>query len=451
MGDFKIDADLHSALREVRESIRVLFEQLRLRNENGDVSGKERLERVPALAKRNFGNLTGDHIGRAVAEAWRLVDFLEGASAGQLSPLAREGLRVVELDAQMARLRASEPWKDAARRLRQAMDASVTMPESTGAKAIAINGPAPRSGDAAADDQRAGGRVDNPVVAPFAVPEPSGGSRKARYWPGLLIGLTAAGAGALTLALWPSERPHDPRTACLPLERASESDRAAHWQIARLDPVPLPEPDPARPAPVILTISDPEDGPVSSIFTTSQFSFETHAVESGATPDPAGTAGPGGGRADERLRVGGWGDTYLSLLKLPVPNGRLARRATLRLTILNVHDPDSRRTTMALRLITEPWVVARGPQERLWWRSCPHSQNVMRLPEPSEAGNVYDTNITDIYNLWAQGRVPNHGLMLEPENIGSYGSSREHFSNFNTFYSTRAPDPEKRPKLILTY
>lgn len=428
MGDFNIDADLHSALREVRESIRILFEQLRLRSENGDVSGKERLERVPALAKRNFGNLTGDHVGRAIAEAWRLIDFLEGAKAGQLTPLAREALRPVELDTQLAKLRASESWQQAAHRLRAALDASPplkTIRESAGAapNLHATDAPDPRT------------------------PAQSRSARwnEARRLRPFLFGLLALGGLASLAAFWPREDRRDPRTACLPLERATESELAAHWTIEPPSSTPLPDPDPARPDPVVITISDPAEGPIHSIFTTSQFSFER-------TGQGTLSAGPGGGQADHRLRVGGWGDTYLSLLRFDLPDRRPARRAIIRLTVLGGDsEAHARPTTMMLRLVHDAWDVEPGPQHRLWWRDCPRSAAYMRLPMPMGPGTHYEINITEIYNLWARGLAANHGIMLEPEHIGGYGSSAEHYPNWSSFHSTRAADPENRPKLILAY
>jgi hypothetical protein len=108
--EFRLDPDLHETLKGIRSSVRKLFEQLRVRHESGDTSGKERLDRVPALSRRNFGRLSGpSHL--ANKEAWRLLDFLEGEGDPGLSAVAREGLRVVELDKKLAALRASNPAK----------------------------------------------------------------------------------------------------------------------------------------------------------------------------------------------------------------------------------------------------------------------------------------------------------------------------------------------------
>jgi hypothetical protein len=105
---------------------------------------------------------------------------------------------------------------------------------------------------------------------------------------------------------------------------------------------------------------------------------------------------------------------------------------------------------MMLRLIRDSWDVESGREHRLWWRDCPGSEAFMRLPTPDEKVS-YDINITEIYNLWAQGAFENHGIMLEPEQIGAWKRGSEEYGSLNQFYSTRAAEPEKRPKLILHY
>lgn len=446
MNDFQIDSELHATLKHIRESVRGMFEQLRLRNENEDISGKERLERVPALAKRNFGNLVSRDTGIAIKEAWRLIDFLEGGAAAKLTPLARAGLRSVELDSQLARYRASESWRTAASRLRETLGASREREREREREQ-----PFTPSDPNTSDSDRQG-----PPDAPETVhdlrgrgisipaemsPECAAPSRKPRRRRSIaLIALGLFIAAAVLTAIWLRDSPPDPRFACLPLERASSRALRAHWTVRPESPLPPPAPGAARPNPLVFTISDPVGAPVRSIFTTSQFSFEE-----------GGTRREGGGRADVRLPVGGWGDTYLSLLKFPIPDNRLVRRAVVRLVVLGA-DANSRPTTMTLRLIGESWDVLPGPQNRLWWRDCPQSEIVRRnLPAPGPPESIYDIDITSIYNGWARGINVNHGIMLEPEHIGSYGSSREHYANFSTFYSTRAIDPEKRPKLILIY
>lgn len=420
MDEFELDKDLHETLSGIRESVRKLFEQLRLKTESGDISGKDRLERVPALAKRNFRNLTGPDSQRAIKEAWRLIDFLEGGDEARLTPRAREALRIVELDKQLARLRASDRWKGAAAGLREAV------------------------GAAESSDEKAGIDRDNLVanISEATEPEAASFADKLRQ-PAIsrLVGLSAPIAIAALTASWWLGRSTDARYACLALESASASELVAHRAFEPGTPAAVP-PRRADARPRVYRIDDPPDGgPVRSIWTTSIFSYAERTTRHG----------PGGGRSDFRLRVGGWGDTYLSLLKVPVPTNRLVQRAVVQLTVLG-DEPNSRPTTMTLRAIGDSWQVRPGPNNRLWWRDCPQSGIVRtHLPPPGPRDSIYEIEITDLYNSWALGRTAPYGIMLEPEQIGSWGQGRPHYSNYNTFYSTRAIDPADRPRLVLTY
>lgn len=440
MDEFELDKELHETLAGIRESVRKLFEQLRLKNESGDISGKDRLERVPALAKRNFRNLTGPDSLRAIKEAWRLIDFLEGGDEARLSPRARDALRVVELDRQLARLRASDPWKDAAAGLREALGAAHDEVQSTASRASDAAGLDQDYSDAFAPEAKDGSQGDGLAglekgTEPFSLLD-----ALRRPTVGWLTGFAAPIALLALTALWLYGSPASPRTACLALERASIAALAAHRAVDPATPMPLPAPDGPRPGSAVFTISDPAGGPVRSIWTTSQFSYA----------EGTRRRGPGGGKADVRLRVGGWGDTYLSLLQFPIPDNRLVRRAAIRLVVLGDHG--SRPTTMTLRMVNEPWRILPGPQHRLWWRDCPRSDAVRRhLPAPGPRDSTYEIDITDLYNQWASGVHVNHGILLEPEHIGNYGRSASPYGSFTTFYSTRALDPANRPKLILIY
>jgi len=416
---FLLDAELLATLRAIRDSVRRLFEELRLRDEDGDRTGRERLERVPALRKRDFGNLTGDKVHLARKEAWQLIDFLEGAEAAKLSLLARSALRVAELDSKLAALRATDEWRAAAAQLRQALGTE--------------RDEADEAGEEGSDGTGRRGETGRTPTTP--------GHRRRRWAriaiiAGAALGLSAAGF----IALWHRGIEPDARYACIALEDATESTLAEHWAAGRESPTGLPDPR-HPPSPEIITISDPPGGPVQSTWTSSHFSF----AEGPTRP------GPGGGRSDFRLRVGGWGDTYLSLLQIPVPTNRPVQRAVVQLTVLG-DEAGSRPTTMTLRIIDDSWRVDPGPRNRLWWRDCPLSSAVRNhLPPPGPRGSVYEIDITQFYNLWALGQQPPYGIMLEPEHIGSWRPGSPHYSNFSTFYSTRALDSHDRPRLVLTY
>lgn len=433
MNGFQLDSDLHDALKGIRENLRQLFEQLRLRNESGDMSGKDRLERVPAFAKRNFANLTGTNPLRAAKEAWRLIDFLEGSKAGLMSPLAREGLRVVELDRKLAASRASQSWQEAASRLREALGVE---PREHGMSALA------------ADAQPS---LDHAVPAtwetiPAAIAEDPGPAPVLgrRSYQSRRVALTALAAlvavGVVSAATWQfALSDPDPR-ACTALETASRDVLEKHRATThRGEWFPRPKRTEAKPRTII--ISDLPGGEAQSIWTTSQFSF----AEGDAPPRP------GGGKLDNRLQVGGWGDTYLSLLRVPVLSDRRAYKAVLQLTVMGdelINHP----TSMTLRAIGDHWRVGAGADSRLWWRDCPGSDAIANhLPAPGRRGSVYEIDITDLYNHWVDGVRPPYGIILEPEHIGSWGPGRPGHPNLSIFYSTRARDPENRPRLVLTY
>lgn len=423
MDGFAIDPELQEALNGIRESVRNLFEQLRLKHHDGDVSGKDRLERVPALAKRNFRNLSGPNPLVAAKEAWRLIDFLEGTGGeGRLTVHARDGLRAIELDRQLATFRSSARWRDAALALRQALHPDAAEGAGEGGS-FTHEKPADRERRAPSEAAAAPAR-----------------KWRRRFAIGAPIGIAASVAIAFLALNRQAGQPADSPSACLALEHASADALAAHWQFGEaLVPRPALRPDASQ---HVYRIDDPADGgPVRSIWTTSTFSYAERTAE----------LGPGGGRSDFRLRVGGWGDTYLSLLLVPVPTNRLVQKAVIQLTVLG-DDGSSRPTPMTLRAISDNWSVGSGSNERLWWRDCPHSGAIRRhLPPPGPRDSVYEIEITNLYNLWALGQQAPYGIILEPEQIGSWGPGRPHYSNFNTFYSTRARDPANRPRLILTY
>lgn len=427
---FQVDQTLLDAVGAIRNDVRKLFEELRLKHLERDIPGKERLERVPALAKRNFANLTSPAPHLAVKEAWRLVDFLEDNGDGRLSALAREGLRLVELDKKLAARRASDLWQDTAERLRRHLGVGLNEPRPPDEAATPVGTEAMPAAD---------------VVQGRAAE--AAGSMPAAQAPGI-FGLrwnVLTGGGVLVVltllgAIWWSTRSVENPFACLALEQASGAELARH----RVTPVapPLPRPPRRERGVRVFTISDPPgDGPVQSTWTTSQFSFA----------ERTGPKKPGGGKSDLRLRVGGWGDTYLSLLRVPLPSDRLAHKAVLQLTVLG-DAPDSRPTSMSLRAIGDDWRLRPGSDNRLWWKDCPTSEAIANnLPPPGPRGSVYEIDITDLYNMWAGGLRPPYGILLEPENIGSWGPGRPHYANFSTFYSTRARDSANRPRLILTY
>lgn len=173
--------------------------------------------------------------------------------------------------------------------------------------------------------------------------------------------------------------------------------------------------------------------PVQDIWTTSVFSYAP------------GGGGPGGGSADDVLRVGGWGDLYYSLLKFDLTG--LPEVATdVELRMYDVSSNGGSSTPLDLYQITQDWnwqTQGTGvDHERLWWADQPSAvlESVSPLPAPT-AGSYYNINITTLYNEWQSGALPNYGLELRPTSNNN---------NFDLFASSRNANPEYRPALMIS-
>jgi GNAT superfamily N-acetyltransferase len=116
-----LDAALYSRLRQVRDDVRRIFDETRFRDRGtDDIDGKRRLERVPAFSHRNFRRLRGGDIKLVRAQLLRLADFIDDTSG--LKPSARSGLKPVELDRRLGRLRGSVHWQETGRLIRLALE-----------------------------------------------------------------------------------------------------------------------------------------------------------------------------------------------------------------------------------------------------------------------------------------------------------------------------------------
>jgi hypothetical protein len=173
----------------------------------------------------------------------------------------------------------------------------------------------------------------------------------------------------------------------------------------------------------------PDSG--NDIWTTSVYSYAS------------GGSTPGGGRNDETLRVGGWADQYYSLLHFELPStGRQAKSATLSLFLLEQGNGGV--TAMYLDRVASAWDWRNAgtgrDRERLWWADRPSTDFVRSLPAPA-AGTWYEIDITELYNQWQGGSVPNYGVQLRPQSTSN---------NFNHFASSDySLDPSLRPRLTV--
>ncbi len=179
-----------------------------------------------------------------------------------------------------------------------------------------------------------------------------------------------------------------------------------------------------------------QPGPTAGkdIWTTSMYSYAE------------GGGGPGGGRDNYQLRVGGWGDLYYSLLEFDLSTGHTQAESAV--LYLYCYHTSGGGTPMDLYRITEPWdwrtQGTGADRERLWWADRPPVEmwNQFELPAPT-AGKWYAIDITDLYRAWKEGSLPNYGLQLQPLLISG--------NNFNEFYSADyAEDPSLRPRIVIT-
>ncbi len=94
--------------------------------------------------------------------------------------------------------------------------------------------------------------------------------------------------------------------------------------------------------------------------------------------------------------------------------------------------------TTLLSLVTEPW------EEDVVWHNRPSYDPSYQVTIPRN--NDYDSievDITSLVNQRLQNGLPFHGLIFEPSNPNTYRSM--------VFWTSDAPDPSKRPKLVLEF
>lgn len=180
--------------------------------------------------------------------------------------------------------------------------------------------------------------------------------------------------------------------------------------------------------------------PVRDIWTTSVYGYDGDHHLSGC----------GGGKNDDALRVGGWGDEYYSLLLFDLSNlKRPVKKATLRLYNTDAGTGSSTATRMHLDRITSNWNWKTQPlgacafdNKRLWWVNRPrYVPYLSSLPKPKRPG-YWQVDVTDFVEGVRTGLYRNYGLQLRPVST---------WNNFNNFASSENPTIDWRPQLILKY
>lgn len=165
-------------------------------------------------------------------------------------------------------------------------------------------------------------------------------------------------------------------------------------------------------------------GVAKDIWTTSVYSYA------------AGGGGPGGGLANDQLRVGGWGDQYWSLIQFDLANYPVHARSA----ILKLYNGPSQTSSTAfdVYVIDESWGWQTG--DRLWWRNRPtamHKAISMAAPDPDSWVSI---DITDVYNSWQSRIQSNFGIALIPVSTNNA---------FDQFRSSRFADEEYRPRIVI--
>ena len=154
---------------------------------------------------------------------------------------------------------------------------------------------------------------------------------------------------------------------------------------------------------------------------------------------------PGGGLADERLRVGGYSDLYYSLVQFNL-QGLPAQATSVVISLFHFTSEGGTPTEIVLHRNTQQWdwrTTGTGrDHDRLWWADLPQSVFVSpQLPMPA-IGTWYNIDVTSLYNNWQNGTFQNFGIQLRPT---------ANSNNWSTFYSSRyGGDPTLRPKLTVT-
>ncbi|KND49909.1 MAG: hypothetical protein AB197_00155 [Parcubacteria bacterium C7867-002] len=144
-----------------------------------------------------------------------------------------------------------------------------------------------------------------------------------------------------------------------------------------------------------------------------------------------------GGMNDTTLKVGGWGDKYYSLIKMPVDlNIPGAPRVVLNRITLNLHSINSlNRTSMRKWFVRSSWSEASTMDH---WSMTIASIGLAPLPP---VNGLYSFDISSEFYYWISQTEPNYGILLEPENT----------DNTSNYFASSENKPEWRPYIEVSY
>lgn len=204
---------------------------------------------------------------------------------------------------------------------------------------------------------------------------------------------------------WGGARPQTPQAETMSTQPATQPEGAsAHTEPAAFNDHGSGSVPSTSTESMVVTLDRER---TKDIWTTSVYSYA-----------PSG-GGPGGGLDNERLRVGGWGDSYQSLIWFDL-KGLPSKVSSARLRLFAVsHEGAAGATPIFVDRVTEPWDwKSRGTgsdHDRLWWQDRPSAEQfgANSLPPPSP-NDWYSIDLTELYNAWQRGDLPNYGLQLRP-------------------------------------
>jgi hypothetical protein len=160
------------------------------------------------------------------------------------------------------------------------------------------------------------------------------------------------------------------------------------------------------------------------IWTTSVYSY-----------GPQG-GGPGGGKDDDVLKVGGWGDWYFTLIRFRLPE--LQRKPQFAAVALFSKDNEGASVPLAIDRIIHRWDFPKGGT--LWWKDRPGHRAITTDPLPApKREQWYIIEFTALAQEWLDQKSENFGIQIRPAHD---------FGSFVVFVSSDAPDKSKIPRLI---
>jgi hypothetical protein len=149
-----------------------------------------------------------------------------------------------------------------------------------------------------------------------------------------------------------------------------------------------------------------------------------------------GAATPGGGKDDDELRVGGWGDWYFTLIRFELPPVAMHQKASF--IVLYSKSNEGASVPLMMDRLVNDWHFPKG--ERLWWKDRPGQRAISTDPLPAPKRDFwYVVELSEIVDEWVGQKSKNYGIQLRPTHD---------FGSFAVFVSSDASDKTKIPNLI---